>query len=75
MKRSQTHQATGSHQNWSSHLGSDREHAPAAHRTLRISVEINTPVFHTNKIGGRKRERFLGKPLRNMYGLMRSRSA
>ena len=53
--------------NWSSHHGSDREHAPAVHRTLCISVELKRPVFHTNtNLAEAKRERLLGKGQRNI---------
>ena len=43
-------------------FGSDREHAPAAHRTLCISVEQNNQCSHTNKnLAEAKRERLLDK--------------
>ena len=48
--------------NWSSHHGTDREYAPAAHRTRCISVELKQPVFHTNTtLAEAKRERLLDK--------------
>ena len=53
--------------NWSSHHGSDREHAPAANGTLCISVELKRPVFHTSTNWAEaKRERLLGKSQRNI---------
>ena len=46
----------------SSRHGSDREHAPAAHRTLCISVELKRPMFHINtNLAEAKRERHLDK--------------
>ena len=53
--------------NWSSHHGTDREHAPAAHRTRCISVELKRPAFHTNtNLAGAKREPLLDKGQRNI---------
>ena len=62
--------------NWSSHHGTDRGHAPAAHKTRCMSVELKRPVFHTNtNLAEAKRERLFTRSEQHQRGLPRSRSA